>query len=90
MIQFYLSESGVYQDSSIADPSQSLVIDLNNQKIRLMETYDLYFQRLTADFTTDPANSSSFALSQHGASTVSNFVLTLELTFVTYCVMDVS
>ena len=76
MIQFYLSESGVYNDSSIADPSQSLVFDLTNQKIRLMEQYDLYFQQLTANFAIDPANSSSYALSQHGAYALYDYVNT--------------
>ena len=43
-----------------------------------METYDLYFMRLTADYSHDTVNSSKFALSQHGAYELYNYVNTLD------------
>ena len=78
MIQFYHTSSGTYNDSSIVTPQESLVFDTFNQRIRLMETYDLYFMRLTADYSHDTVNSSKFALSQHGAYELYNYVNTLD------------
>jgi chromosome segregation ATPase len=78
MIQFYHTSSGTYNDSSIVTPQESLVFDTFNQRIRLMETYDLYFMRLTADYSHDTSDSSKFALSQHGAYELYDYVNTLD------------
>ena len=78
MIQFYHTSSGTYNDSSIVTPQESLVFDTFNQRIRLMETYDLYFMRLTADYSHDTVDSSKFALSQHGAYELYDYVNTLD------------
>ena len=78
MIQFYHTSSGTYNDSSIVDRQESLVFDTFNQRIRLMETYDLYFMRLTADYSHDTVDSSKFALSQHGAYELYDYVNTLD------------
>ena len=43
-----------------------------------METYDLYFMRLTADYSHDTVDSSKFALSQHGAYELYDYVNTLD------------
>ena len=43
-----------------------------------METYDLYFMRLTADYIHDTSDSSKFALSQHGAYELYDYVNTLD------------
>lgn len=74
MIQFYHTSSGTYNDSSIVDRQESLVFDTFNQRIRLMETYDLYFMRLTADYSHDTVDSSKYALSQHGAYELYDYV----------------
>ena len=78
MIQFYHTSSGTYNDSSIVTPQESLVFDTFNQRIRLMETYDLYFMSLTADYSHDTSDSSKFALSQHGAYELYDYVNTLD------------
>lgn len=78
MIQFYHTSSGTYNDSSIVDRQESLVFDTFNQRIRLMETYDLYFMRLTADYSHDTVDSSKYALSQHGAYELYDYVNTLD------------
>ena len=43
-----------------------------------METYDLYFMRLTADYSHNTVDSSKFALSQHGAYALYDYVNTLD------------
>ena len=68
MIQFYITESGVYNPAQITDPTQAFVIDIQNKRLKLMETYTLEFQRLTEEYATSVDSSNVTGVSQKGVN----------------------
>ena len=69
MIRFYYSPDGLYRnhkDFITAEASESLVVDKANNKLRLFDSTDFYFQTLS-DIVDVNHQNASVGLSQKGA-----------------------
>ena len=69
MIRFYYSPDGLYKnhkDFITAEASESLVVDKANNKLRLFDSTDFYFQTLS-DVVDANHQNASVGLSQKGA-----------------------
>lgn len=77
MIQFYITETGVYNPQSFVDPSQAFVFDIAHKRIKLMENdgYVLEFQKLTDTYASTIDSSDITGLSQKGANAMYNYIL---------------
>ena len=69
MIRFYYSPDGLYKEHNdfiTSEASESFVFDKSNNKIRLFDSTDFYFQTLSDNVDVNNQNS-SVGLSQKGA-----------------------
>ena len=69
MIRFYYSPDGLYKnhkDFIAAEASESFVVDKANNKLRLFDSTDFYFQTLS-DIVDVNHQNASVGLSQKGA-----------------------
>ena len=69
MIRFYYSPDGLYKnhnDFIAAEASESFVVDKANNKLRLFDSTDFYFQTLS-DIVDENHHNASVGLSQKGA-----------------------
>jgi len=67
MVQFYITTSGIYDESQIEKPESALVVDVKNQKLRIVEQYEFLFMRLSNMYQTQDTEAKSKALSQFAA-----------------------
>ena len=69
MIRFYYSPDGLYKEHNdfvAAEASESFVVDKANNKLRLFDSTDFYFQTLS-DIVDVNHQNASVGLSQKGA-----------------------
>ena len=74
MIRFYYSPDGLYKnhnDFIAAEASESFVVDKANNKLRLFDSTDFYFQTLSDNVDVNHQNA-SVGLSQKGAYLMKN------------------